>query len=247
MSVPELSVVIPALDAAHTVADAIRSAPSAAEIVVVDGGSSDGTADAARAARPGGPPPRILFAPRGRAVQLNRGAAAAAAPTLLFLHADCRLPPSAPAEIRRVLDDPAVAGGWFPLRIEPGSPIRRLAGAGANRRARLLSLPYGDQAIFVRRSAFDRAGGYPDHPIMEDAGLARRLRRAGRLEPVNAAVTTGAGHWRRLGFLLTGLLDQLTLAAWAAGVPPERIAPIYTRLQRGSHSERNGPPTGEQA
>ena len=228
-----ISVVIPTLDSAPTVAAAVRSAPRGAEVVVVDGGSSDGTAD--EATRAGA---RVEIAERGRAVQMNAGARAARGDVLVFLHADCRLPEEAAEQIRRVLARTGVAGGWFPQRIDGAGILFRLGARGSNRRARLLGLPYGDQAIFTRREVFLAAGGFPDEPIMEDAGLARRLRRLGRLEPAESAVVTGTDHWRRLGPLLTALLDYLTLAAWLAGVPPQWIAKVYFPVQQGARERR---------
>jgi rSAM/selenodomain-associated transferase 2 len=198
-------------------------------VIVVDGGSRDDTAGAA--ARAGA---RIEVAPRGRAIQMNHGARAATGDVLVFLHADCRLPEDAAHQIRSVLRRPEVAGGWFPQRIEAAGFLYRLGAHGSNQRARRLRLPYGDQAIFARRRTFLRVGGFPEDPIMEDAGLARRLRRAGRLEPAGSAVITGTEHWRRLGPVLTALLDYLTLGAWLAGVPPRWIAKAYFPLQRGS-------------
>ena len=223
-----ISVVIPTLDSAPTLGPAIRSAPRGAEVIVVDGGSADETAKAA--ARAGA---RFLSAPRGRASQLNRGAATAAGEFLLFLHADCRLPADAGEQVRAVLASPGVAGGWFPLRIEAAGALLRLGARGSNLRARGLQLPYGDQAIFTARDTFRQAGGFPEEPIMEDAGFARRLRRLGRLAPAASAVTTGASHWERLGPVPTAILDYLTLGAWLAGLPPRWIAPVYYPLQRG--------------
>lgn len=231
---PALSVVIPTLEAGRTVAAAIRSAPAGAEVIVVDGGSADDTlAAAAHAGNRAAPPPRILVTPPGRALQLNRGGAAASGEALLFLHADCVLPNDAGEQVRRILRRPGAVGGFFPQRPDGGGKILGLLAAGANRRAGWLSLPYGDQAMFVRREAFLRVGGFPPVPIMEDPGLARRLRPLGRLRPAASPVTIGIGHWRRLGVAGTGILDLATLLAWLLGVPPARIAPLYRRLQRG--------------
>ena len=224
-----ISVVIPTLDAARAVGAAIRSAPSGAEVIVVDGGSHDDIAG--ETARAGA---RLVVAPRGRAAQMNRGARAASGEALVFLHADCRLPPDAAEQIGSVLRRPGVVGGWFPQRIEAAGALFRLGARGSNRRARWLRLPYGDQAIFTRRDMFFAVGGFPEQPIMEDAGLALRLRRRGRLEPAGSPVTTGAEHWRRLGPVGTALLDCLTLGAWLAGVPPRWIARVYFPLQRGT-------------
>ena len=229
MSSAVISVVIPTLDSRKTAGAAIRSVPPGAEVIVVDGGSGDDTA--AEAARAGA---RVELSPRGRAIQMNHGARAARGDILVFLHADCRLPEGAGEQIRTVLARPNVAGGWFPLRIEAPGILYRLGARGSNQRARILRLPYGDQAIFTRRRTFLEAGGFPEEPIMEDAGLARRLRRAGRIEPALSPVVTGTEHWRRLGPVLTALLDYLTLGAWLAGAPPAWIARMYFPLQRGN-------------
>ena len=224
-----ISVVIPALDSAKTVGAAVRSAPEGAEVIVVDGGSRDESA--AEAERAGA---RVEVSRRGRALQMNHGARVAGGEILVFLHADCRLPGDAGEQMRTVLGRPGVAGGWFPLRIGAAGVLYRLGARGSNRRARLLQLPYGDQAIFTRRDTFRKVGGFPEDPIMEDAGLARRLRRLGRLEPAESAVITGTEHWWRLGPAPTALLDYLTLGAWLIGVPPRWIAPAYFPLQQGS-------------
>jgi len=228
-----ISVVIPTLDSGETTGAAIRSVPPGAEVIVVDGGSRDDTV--AEAERAGA---RVERSPRGRAIQMNHGARAARGDALVFLHADCRLPDGAGEQIRTVLARPGVAGGWFPQRIEAAGILYRLGARGSNQRARLLRLPYGDQAIFTRRKTFLEVGGFPEEPIMEDAGLARRLRRAGRLDPAESAVITGTEHWRRLGPILTALLDYLTLGAWLAGVPPKWIAKVYFPLQQRARNRR---------
>ncbi len=228
-----ISVVIPTLDSASTIGAAIRSAPDGADVIVVDGGSRDGTAD--EAARAGA---RVETAGRGRALQMNAGARAARGDVLVFLHADCRLPRAAAGQVTGILARPGVVGGWFPQRIEGGGALLRFGARGANRRARWLGLPYGDQAIFTTRTAFGEVGGFPEEPIFEDAGLARRLRRLGRLEPAGAAVTTGTEHWERLGPVSTALLDYLALGAWLAGAPPKWIAKVYFPLQQGVRERR---------
>lgn len=228
-----ISVVVPTLDSAASVRAAIRSVPRGAEVIVVDAGSRDHTV--AEAERAGA---RVEVSPRGRAIQMNHGARAARGDAVVFLHADCRLPDDAGEQIRTLLARPEVAGGWFPQRIEAPGVLYRLGARGSNQRARLLRLPYGDQAIFTRRKTFLEVGGFPEEPIMEDAGLARRLGRVGRLDPAESPVVTGTEHWRRLGPILTALLDYLTLGAWLAGVPPKWIAKVYLPLQQGARERR---------
>jgi rSAM/selenodomain-associated transferase 2 len=190
--------------------------------VVVDGGSGDGTADLARAAGA-----RVLTAPRGRGPQLNAGAAAARGDVLLFLHADVTLPADAPAWVARALADPRAVAGAFRIRtvaerVHPLAPLLRLADV----RARVARLPYGDQALFVRRSAFTRAGGFPDQPLFEDVELARRLRRLGTIVTVPATVRVSGRRF--LAHPVRAMLAmRLFPLLYRLGVPAERLARLY--------------------
>jgi rSAM/selenodomain-associated transferase 2 len=175
-------------------------------VIVADGGSRDGTADIVRA-RAGA---RLVATPRGRGRQQNAGAAVATGDVLLFLHADTALPSDARAWIERALADPAVVAGAFRLHTVADAGRRNWLGPFlriADIRSHVTRLPYGDQALFVRRAAFDAVGGFPDEPLMEDVGLARRLRRIGRVVTVPAYVR--ASGRRFLKHPIAG-----TLAMW---------------------------------
>lgn len=222
----KLSVIIPTLNEASSLPRAIAGLPRDVELIVVDGQSRDRTVDTAR--RLGA---RVVVGERGRGIQMNSGAAASTGEVLLFLHADCVLGPRAADSIIEVLRDPDVVGGAFRLRIDHQRRIYRVVAFGSNLRARFLGLPYGDQAIFVRRRAFEAVGGYPDIPLMEDVALVRKLRRQGRLVRVDETVTTGTRHWNHLGPIRTTLLNWMTVALFFAGVPPSRLAPVYHRLK----------------
>jgi len=210
-------VVIPALDEAERIGDCLRSiGDGAAEIVVVDGGSKDGTVEIAR--RIDGV--RVLSSPRGRGVQLHRGVEATTALRLLFLHADCRLPAGWAEAAGAALDDPAVSLACFRLHTEPSE-----SGAGAVRQAWMrlldlrslgLGLPYGDQAYAVRREVYEAAGGFPAIPLMEDVAFARACRRLGRIRRLPLEVrTTGRRFERRpvRARLCIGV-SPWTLARW---------------------------------
>jgi rSAM/selenodomain-associated transferase 2 len=164
----------------------LRQMDGVSEIVVVDGGSRDRTVEIAS----GVFAVRVLAAPRGRGLQLNAGARATTADVLLFLHADTELPADAARWIASALADPDVVAGAFRIRTVADAgrnwlgPLLRTA----DLRARLTRLPYGDQAVFVRRSAFERVGGFPPQPLFEDLELARRLWRVGRIVTVAAEV-----------------------------------------------------------
>lgn len=231
----KLSVVIPALDEAENVAAAVRSAPAGAEVVVADGGSTDETREVATRAGA-----RVIAGPRGRARQMNAGARATSGDVLLFLHADEVLPPNADRCIDRALAEGGVVGGSFRLRIEPGSPALGLIAFGSNLRSRYLGFPYGDQGLFVRRSAFERAGGFPEIPFLEDVAMVRKLRKQGRLEQLDLHVTTGPRHWRELGPVRTTLLNWRMVALYLRGASPERLAAVYSK-RRGRASRGTAP------
>jgi len=221
-----LSVVVPALDEAANLArllpDLARTCPGA-EVIVVDGGSRDGTA----AAVAGLPGVRLLASARGRARQMNAGAREAGGDVLLFLHADTRLPEGAAAAIAAALAAPAVVGGRFDVRFDSPRRILRVVAWFMNARSRTTSICTGDQAIFVRRADFEAVGGYPDIPLMEDIELSRRLKARGRLAALRARVTTSARKWEREGPLRTiGLMWALRLLHFC-GVAPARLHRWY--------------------
>jgi rSAM/selenodomain-associated transferase 2 len=189
---PSLSVVIPALNEAATLPllldDLRRLECRSTEILVVDGGSTDGTAARAQA---GGA--RVLRSAAGRARQLRAGAAAACGEWLLFLHADCRLDPSGTGALARAMDRPppfAVAVFRFAIDLPPG--WKWFIERGQALREVLFGLPYGDQGLLVRREAYEAAGGYPDLPVMEDVALVRQLRRHHRIDRLPVPLLTSS-------------------------------------------------------
>jgi rSAM/selenodomain-associated transferase 2 len=216
----KLSVIIPTLDEAERIAQAVSSASApGVEVIVVDGGSADATASRAQAAGA-----RVLTAPPGRARQLAWGIAQSGGDVLLFLHADTRLPADFARVVQEALREPETLGGAFRLRFDRRSPSLRLVELGARVRAALFGLPYGDQAIFVRRAALDAMGGIPQVPVMEDLDLVRAIRRRGRLALLPLAVTTSARRHRAHGPLRTALRHNLAALAWALGAERGRIA-----------------------
>jgi rSAM/selenodomain-associated transferase 2 len=216
----KIAVVIPALDEAERIAGAIESAAApGVDVVVADGGSSDDTR--ARAAAAGA---RVVDSEVGRARQLARGVRETRSDAILFLHADTRLPVGFDVAVRTCLEDPGVVGGAFRFRFDDRSFSLRLIEWGARLRVALTSLPYGDQAIFVRRSALEQIGGVPQVPLMEDLDLVKALRRRGRVAILPQYATTSARRFRRAGILRTALKHRLVAVAGTLGVDRERLA-----------------------
>lgn len=189
------------------------------EVLVVDGGSRDGTVARARAAGA-----RVLSTAAGRARQQEAGWRASRGDAVLFLHADTRLPAGWARAVRDALADPRVAGGAFRLRYEPRPPAMAVIEWGARVRTRLFGLPYGDQALFARRSVLEALGGVPAVPIFEDLDLVRALRRRGRLAQLPLAVVTSSRRYLQRGIAGTFARHALALAAWRLGLDREQVA-----------------------
>ncbi|HYD38997.1 MAG TPA: TIGR04283 family arsenosugar biosynthesis glycosyltransferase [Allosphingosinicella sp.] len=216
-----LSVVIPALDAAEWIGPCIVAVRDADEIVVADGGSTDGTA--AIAERNGA---RLVRSPPGRGIQLAAGAAAARGDWLLFLHSDTRLAPGWRDSADRHMARRDGKAACFRFRLDAGEWQARLVEAVVALRVRLLGLPYGDQGLLVSRSLYDEAGGYRPLPLMEDVDLVRRIG-APRLERLEVAALTSPERWRRDGWIRRSLRNLLCLALYRSGMSAERVARLY--------------------
>ena len=221
-----ISIVVPVLDEAREVARSLgrlqRLRVAGHQVVVVDGGSTDGTP---RIAAP--LTDRLIQAPRGRARQMNAGAAAAKGSVLLFLHADTTLPERAD---RLVLDGMGSTGrrwGRFDVRLSGRHPLLRLGGRWISARSRLTGVATGDQAIFIRRDLFERLGGYPDIPLMEDVALTKALRRHGRPLCIREPVITSSRRWEERGILRTMVLMNRLRLAYFLGADPSRLAERY--------------------
>ena len=225
-----VSVIIPTLNEAEhlplTLKHAAASEPM--EILVADGGSRDDTLRIAA-----GHGATLVSSPPNRARQMNAGAAAARGETLLFLHADTLLPANYRDAMLALLRRPEVVGGAFRFRIRDRFPGRWLVESTTNLRSRLWRMPYGDQALFVRRWAFNALGGFPDLAIMEDYEFVRRLRRLGKLALMEAPVLTSGRRWQRFGFLRTTLINKLIILGYRCGLSPAKLATLYRgRTQR---------------
>jgi rSAM/selenodomain-associated transferase 2 len=219
-----LSIVIPTWNEAAVITRAVERAweLGPGQVVVADGGSSDGT-QALAAARGA----EVVEAPRGRARQQNAGARQAHGRWLLFLHADTWLEAAAAAQVQAAMADPACQAAAFRQRIEAEGALYRWIERGNALRARMLGLAYGDQGLLVRRALFDEVGGFADLPLMEDVELAGRLRRRTRLRMLPGPLHTSARRWQQQGALRQTARNWMLLAAYFAGAAPKRLARWY--------------------
>lgn len=222
-----ISVIIPTLNEEARIAkrlDELDHMPGITEVIVVDGGSTDRTSEIVSRR----PNVRLVCAPKGRATQMNRGAAEAAGDVLLFLHADVSPPPDAARWVNKALSNKAVGAGAFRTWtvVDAGTswaaPFLHLA----DMRSRYTSLPYGDQAIFVRTSCFHEVGGYPEIELMEDLAFCQRLREVGEIKIVAASVRVSGRRFLARPIYYTALVNILPLL-FRLGVPAARLAKFY--------------------
>lgn len=224
---PVVSIVIPVLDEQESLPSLMAQLSSwrdnpVVEILVVDGGSVDGTADALRGA---GYP--VLSAPRGRASQMNAGAALARGDILLFLHADTLLPVNfAPLRLAELCTAES-PWGRFDVAISGEHPLLPVIAWAMNLRSRLTGIATGDQGIFVRRDLFNALGGYPDQPLMEDIALSGMLGKHARPLCLSHRLVTSGRHWQRRGLLRTVWLMWWLRLAYRCGASPETLARRY--------------------
>lgn len=222
-----ISVIVPTLNEAGRIQGCLeqfQSQPGAWELIVVDGGSTDGTVQLAK--RSGA---RVLASPPGRGPQQNAGAAMASGDVLLFLHADAHLPPDAHRQVLSALSEPGVAAGAFRIRHQPErwastwkSGLLRLADFRSHRTKR----PYGDQGIFLRKSVFEAVGGFPQRPLMEEIPLVRRLAQRGTIRILKAEIQVSGRRFE------SGLLHAffcMNTFPWLdrMGVPPGLLVRLY--------------------
>ncbi len=217
----KISVVIPTLNAAATLAATLAALGPVDDIVVTDGGSEDATAMLARNAGA-----RVVSGPKGRGQQLAAGIAVATEQWLLLLHADTRLTPGWQSEAATHMRDNPDKAGYFRFMLDSAAPGARRLERLVRWRCRVLALPYGDQGLLIHRSTLHNAGGIKPLPLMEDVDLIRRLGRR-RLTDLDAGAVTSAAKWERDGWYRRSGRNLLCLSLWMLGVPPGRIARIY--------------------
>ncbi|MFP6766290.1 MAG: TIGR04283 family arsenosugar biosynthesis glycosyltransferase [Planctomycetaceae bacterium] len=220
----KISIIIPALNEEQNIRRCVERArglkPS--EVLVVDGGSTDSTRSIAT-----GLDCQLIESPPGRSVQQNLGAAASTGDILLFLHADCWLPPQATVQMQRILRSPDIPGGAFYQCIEQNGSIFRALEAGNALRVCCTRIAFGDQGIFLRRDVFDRLGGFPPTPLMEDVLLMRKVHDVGRLALLPGPLHVDARRWEKHGPIRQTLRNWLLLTAERLGIPASQLVRFY--------------------
>ncbi len=226
----QLSIIIPALNEEQVIAQTLRALEPlrarGVEVIVVDGGSGDNTSVIARELSD-----RVRAAPRGRATQMNAGAAVASGEALLFLHADSQLPYQADDLVLSALE--SSRWGRFDVRLSGSHHVFRIIETLMNLRSRLSRIATGDHGIFVKRDTFFAQGGYPEIELMEDVALSKRLKRVGRPACLRQKILTSTRRWEEKGIMRTVVKMWILRLAYFLGASPQRLARIYEQ-QRGA-------------
>lgn len=222
----KISVIIPVLNEAKAIKNVLFNLQSypELEIIVVDGSSEDETVAISESFGY-----KVLSSCRGRSIQMNTGARIATGDILLFLHGDTILPTNFPSMILAAIQKPGTVGGAFELAIDAKVKGIRLVEKMVNWRSHFLSLPYGDQAIFIKAEIFNKIGGFPIQPIMEDFVFIRQLRKIGKIAIITKPVITSGRRWQQLGIVKTTLINQLMVVGYYLGVSPEKLAAFYRK------------------
>lgn len=235
----KISVIIPVYNERVNLAaaiDSVRSAVPDAEIIAVDGGSTDGSLEWLQEQ----PAIKVVRSARGKGPQQNAGANVASGDVFLFLHADCLLPADAGARLSKIMKESKIAGGCFLARWSRNTPSLRLISFGMNLRTIVRRTSYGDQALYIRRAVFRQIGGFPDWPLFEDTELVRKMKTVGRFRVIGSPVTMSARRFEENGILHGIFLVYFLQIAFLLGVPPARLKKWFVdiRPHLGTNDDR---------
>jgi len=224
----QLSIIIPVLNEEYNLPQCLRAIPHNPniEVIVIDGGSSDRSIQIAK--HYGCTTETILG---GKAKQLQKGAQKAQGNTLLFLHGDCLLPKNFDVVIEQTLHQQNVCCGAFSLAINEKGFKYTLVSWGANFRSRWSNLPYGDQGLFMRKSTYQKIGGFPSIPIMEDYVFIRNIAQLGAIMTCPEKIITSARRWKNMGVFRTTMINQAIIIGYKIGIHPENLYRLYNRLK----------------
>jgi rSAM/selenodomain-associated transferase 2 len=219
-----ISIIIPVFNESAIIESTLQRIrhDSDVELIVVDGGSQDKTVELVQSLGV-----KVINSPQGRANQMNFASAHARGEILLFLHGDTYLPKGYQNLIKQTLSQPNTLAGAFLLGIDGEGFSFRIVERLVNWRSRFLSLPYGDQGIFLKTSVFREMGGFANLPIMEDFEFIQRLKKRGKIRMVPAQVLTSGRRWKKLGVCRTTLINQLIIIGYYLGIAPDRLARLY--------------------
>ncbi|HLF86379.1 MAG TPA: TIGR04283 family arsenosugar biosynthesis glycosyltransferase [Nitrospiria bacterium] len=222
-----VSVIMPVLNEEGIIEETIRSLNDPRlELIVVDGGSRDKTASIVSRYKA-----RLIPSMPGRGRQMNHGARCATKDILLFLHGDAKITEKGIDAMLKAMENPLIIGGAFRLAIDSRSPCLSFVALWANMRSIIFGLPYGDQGIFVRRSAFEEIGGYQDVPIMEDLEFIRRLKRRGKIRILGESISVSSRRWDKEGPIYTTLRNLILTAFFLLGVSPKKLYKWYKNIR----------------
>lgn len=226
-----ISIIIPVLNEEKHISSALENIErlnGEKEIIVIDGGSSDNTAEIVKNRGI----TLLSYIKQGRGCQMNRGAEIAKGEALLFLHADTILLEDGLIKIQEALKDPEIIGGRFDVRFDDGRLVFKLIAFLMNWRSRLTGISTGDQAIFIRKNIFKKIGGYLEVPLMEDIELSKRMKKAGSLACLKDMVITSARKWKEEGIVRTIILMWSLRLLYFFRVSPEALSRIYYRKKQ---------------
>ncbi|MBD2136496.1 TIGR04283 family arsenosugar biosynthesis glycosyltransferase [Anabaena sp. FACHB-1237] len=226
-----ISIIIPTLNEAENIATIVKvinhsNSTNTMEMIIVDGGSQDDTVKIAESLNIKLPLKVINSAP-GRAMQMNNGAIIAQGEILLFLHADTLLPNNFAEMILSCMQKSGIVAGAFTLKIDSNNWGLRLVEWGVKWRSLFLQLPYGDQAIFMKKDTFNQVGKFPELPIMEDFEIIKRLKKMGKIAIISDPVITSSRRWLKKGIFHTTILNQIIIIAYVLGISPATIVKWY--------------------